>query len=140
KIVQLLRKKPGKYATLTYEWDKDGKTYPVTAGLIGNNKKWNIEQSKITATYKMKVSVNEFPYGHLDNEKTRNELETFISEELTKDFNGVIKKLQEAKSDPVGFGRTVRAFHPKLWKKGKWQDTFSELDIHVIVEAEITRT
>jgi spore germination protein KC len=88
----------------------------------------------------MKLSVEEFSYDHLDEEKTRKEVGEFISKELTKDFNKVIKKLQEAQSDAVGFGRTVRAFHPNLWDKGKWHDTFSELDINVKVEAEITRT
>ena len=72
--------------------------------------------------------------------KVRKELEEHLSKELTKDFNGVIKKLQASKSDIVGFGRTVRAFHPHLWKKGKWSDTFSELDIQAKVEVEITRT
>ena len=108
--------------------------------LVRYNKKWDIQDSKIDATYKMKFNVDEFAHDHLDQDKTRKELEKFLSKELTKDFNEVIKKLQEAKSDPVGFGRSVRAFHPNLWNKGKWQDTFSELDINVKVEAEITRT
>lgn len=139
-IVQILKKKPGNYAMFTYEWEKEDKTYPVTVGLVRYNKKWDIQDNKINATYKMKFSVNEFAYNHLDNGKTRNELEGFLSKELSKDFNEVIKKLQEAKSDPVGFGRHVRAFHPRLWNKGKWQDTFSDFDINVRVKAEITRT
>ncbi|MCM3637570.1 Ger(x)C family spore germination protein [Sporosarcina luteola] len=139
-IIQILKKKPGDETMFTYEWEKEGKKYPVTVGLVKYNKKWNIKDSKINAAYKMKVQVNEFANNHLDEEKKRKELEGFLSKELTNDFNEVIKKLQEAKSDPVGFGRTVRAFHPHLWKKGKWQDTFSELDINVKVEVEITRT
>ena len=88
----------------------------------------------------MKLSVEEFAYDHLNEDKTREEVEKFLSKELTKDFNEVIQKMQEAKSDVVGFGRTVRAFHPHLWNKGKWSDTFPDLDINVKVEAEITRT
>ncbi len=88
----------------------------------------------------MKFSVEEFPHDHLDDEKIRKELEEFLSNELTKDFNEVIKKIQEAKSDVIGFGRTARAFHPTLWNKGKWQDTFSEIPINVKVQADITRT
>ena len=139
-IVQILKKKPGKYAMFTYMWEKDDITYPVTVELATYKKKWDIQDSKIDATYKIKFGVDEFAHDHLDEEKTRKELEEFLSKELTKDFNEVIKKLQEAKSDAVGFGRTVRAFHPELWEKGKWQDTFSELDIHVKVEAKITRS
>ncbi|MCM3743144.1 Ger(x)C family spore germination protein [Sporosarcina luteola] len=139
-IIQILKKKPGKSAMFTYKWKKEDKDYPVTVTQNKVKKKWVITGNSIHATYKMKFSVNEFAFDHLDKERSRKELEDFLSKELTKDFNDVVKKLQEAKSDPVGFGRTVRAFHPQLWKKGKWQDTFAELEINVKVEAEITRT
>jgi spore germination protein KC len=139
-IVQILKKKPGKYAFFTYLWKKDDKTYPITIELAAYKKKWDIQDSQIDATYKMKFAVDEFAHDHMDEEKTRKEVEKFLSKELTKDFNKVIKKLQEAKSDAVGFGRPVRAFHSHLWNKGKWQDTFSEIKINVKVEAEITRT
>ena len=67
----------------------------------------------------MKLSVEEFSHDHLNKEETTKEVEKFLSKELTKDFNEVIKKLQEAKSDPVGFGRSVRAFHPQLMEQRK---------------------
>jgi len=139
-IVQVLRKKIGKHTMFTYPWEKDGKSSPITVQISTFKKKWDIQDSKIDATYKMKFSVEEFAHDHLDEDKTRKELEKFLSIELTEDFNNVINKLQDAKSDVVGFGRTARAFHPNLWNKGKWSDTFSELDIKVKVEAEITRT
>ena len=139
-IVQVIQKKPGKYVNFTYTWEKDGKSYPITVVLGRYKKKWEFSDSKIDATYNMKLAVEEFPYDHLDEDKTRKELEEFLSTELTKDFNEMIKKIQEAKSDVIGFGRTARAFHPTLWNKGKWQDTFSEIPINVKVQAEITRT
>ncbi|NYF24721.1 Ger(x)C family spore germination protein [Sporosarcina sp. JAI121] len=139
-IVQVLQKKPGKYSMFTYIWKKEGEPYPLTVELARYKKKWDIQDGKINATYKMKFNIEEFPYDHLDNEKNRKEIEGFLSKELTKDFNKVTKKLQEAKSDAVGFGRSVRAFHPRLWNKGNWHDTFSELEINVKVEAEISRT
>jgi len=138
--IQILRNKPGRDAEFTYMWEKEGKSYPITVEIASYKKKWDIQDSKIDATYKMKFAVDEFAYDHLDEEKTRKEVEKFLSKELTTDFNKAIKKMQDAKSDVVGFGRTVRAFHPHLWNKGKWRDTFSELDINVKVEAEITRT
>ena len=139
-IVQVIQKKPGKYTNFTYTWEKDGKSYPITVELGRYKKKWKFTDSKIDATYNLKLAVEEFPYDHLDEDKIRKELGEFLSSELTKDFNEVIKKIQEAKSDVIGFGRTARAFHPTLWKKGKWQDTFSEISINVKVQAEITRT
>lgn len=139
-IVQVLRKEPGQFPLFTYPLVKEGKYSPITIQIATYKKKWDIQDSKIVATYKIKFSIEEFAHDHLDEDKTRNELEKFISKELTKDFNKVIKKLQDAKSDGIGFGRSVRAFHPHLWNKGKWLDTFSELEINVKVEAEITRT
>ncbi|MHA6260866.1 Ger(x)C family spore germination protein [Sporosarcina sp. CAU 1771] len=139
-IIQVLQKHLGKHTMFTYTWEKDGKSFPISVQLATFKRKWAIQDSKIDATYKMKFSVEEFGYDHLDEDKTRIELEKYLSKELTKDFNKVIKKLQDAKSDVVGFGRNVRAFHPHLWNKGKWSDTFSELEINVKVEAEITRT
>ncbi|MGN7386495.1 Ger(x)C family spore germination protein [Sporosarcina sp. SAFN-015] len=139
-IVQVLKKKPGKYVLFTYEQKKGEKIYPVTVSLVRYNKKWDIKDDKIDAIYKMKFSINEFAYDHLNKEKARKDLQEFLSTELTKSFNEVIKKLQEAKSDPVGFGRHARAFHPRLWNKGDWHDTFSGLKINVKVEAEVMRT
>ena len=74
-------------------WEKDGKSYPITVELASYKKKWDIQDSKIDATYKMKLSVEEFAYDHLDEDKTRKEVEKFLSKELTKDFNKVIKKI-----------------------------------------------
>ncbi len=139
-IVQVLKKKPGKFTVFTYEWEEEGVKYPVTVELDRYKKKWDIQNDKINATYKMKLDINSFPADRLDEEKRRKELEKFLSEELTQDLNKVMGKLQEAKSDPIGFGRVVRAFHPELWNKGDWPETFSQLDIQVKVKAKITRT
>ncbi|KXH81777.1 Ger(x)C family spore germination protein [Sporosarcina sp. HYO08] len=139
-IVNILAKQPGKFTVFSYEWKQGNKTYPITVEIARYTKKWNIHDNQIDANYKVKLSVEEFAHNHLNDEKTVKELEQFLSKEMTKDFNKVIKKLQEAKSDAVGFGRTVRAFHPHLWNEGKWQDTFAELDIEVKVKAKIAHS
>ncbi len=43
-------------------------------------------------------------------------------------------------SDSLGIGRHVRAFHPKVWKKGDWNDTFSEIEIKPGITVEVKRT
>ena len=136
----LLRKKQGRYTRLSYIWKSDKVESPLTVEVISIDKDWNISDNKIDTTYKLKVSVEEYPHDSLDEKKTIKEVEDFLSKEITKDFTKVIKKLQEAKSDAIGFGRPVRAFHPKLWDKGDWNDTFSELPISVKVKTEILRT
>ena len=83
------------------------------------HKKWKISDDKIDAYYELKLSVEEFPHDSLEKKKVLKEVEEFLSKEMTKEFNEVIKKLQEAKSDGIGFGRTVRAFHPDpMGKRG----------------------
>ena len=54
-------------------------------------------------------------------------------------MNEVMEKLQKAKSDAIGLGRTVRAFHPNLYKED-WSEHFSTLKIPVKVEVDIVKT
>ncbi|HJF32594.1 MAG TPA: Ger(x)C family spore germination protein [Sporosarcina psychrophila] len=139
-ILQGLQKKKNKYLQFIYIWEKDGVKYPITVEYVKSKKKWDIKDGRIDLSYKFKFSVEEFPHNHLEYEKTQIEVNEFLSKELTKDFQKVIDKLQEAESDPIGFGQTVRAFHPEIWGKGKWHDTYVNMDIKIKVKAEIVRT
>jgi len=139
-LLNLLRKKQGRYSRLSYIWKSGKVESPLAVEVISIHKDWDISDNKIDATYELKLTVEEFPHDSLDEKKTVKEVEDFLSKELTKDFTKVIKKLQAAKSDAIGFGRPVRAFHPALWEKGDWENTFSELPISVKVKAEILRT
>jgi spore germination protein KC len=42
--------------------------------------------------------------------------------------------------DPLGIGRRVRAFHPVVWEKDDWNETFSEIEIKPDITVEVTRT
>ncbi|MFJ7936853.1 Ger(x)C family spore germination protein [Sporosarcina sp. NPDC096371] len=139
-LLNLLKNKKGKYMRLEYLWKNDGEESPLAISVLSIKKDWEISDNKIDASYKLKVSIEEFPHDSLNKKKILKEVEDFLSKELEKDLTSVIKRLQEAKSDAVGFGRPVRAFHPKLWEQGEWTDTFSKLPIHVKVEAEVTRS
>ncbi|WP_186670507.1 Ger(x)C family spore germination protein [Sporosarcina sp. BP05] len=139
-LLNLLRKKKGSFARFSYIWKSGGEESPLTVQVVDNHKQWKISNDKIEAFYKLKLSVEEFPHVGLDKKKVIKEVEDFLSKEMTKEFNGVVKKLQEAKSDAVGFGRPVRAFHPALWGKGDWTETFAKLPISVKVKVEVLRT
>lgn len=139
-LLNLLANKKGSYSRLDYLWKSGGEESPLSINVLSLKKDWDISDDKIDASYTLNLSVEEFPHDSLDTKKTLTEVEDFLSKEITKDFTNVIKKLQEAKSDAVGFGRPVRAFHPKLWGKGEWTDTFSELPINVKVKAKVMRS
>lgn len=139
--LNLLKNKKGRYTRISYLWkEEEIDKGPLTVEVISIRKKWDINKERIQATYDVNVNIAEFPHDTLDKKKTVKELERFLSKEMTKEFNEVIKKMQEAKSDGIGFGRTVRAFHRDLWEQGDWQDTFSELPIDIKVDAKIKRT
>ncbi len=139
-LFNLLQTKKGKYSRLDFLWKEGSNESPLSIDVMSIKKDWKISDNQIDATYKLKVSVEEFPHDSLEKKKTTKEVEDFLSKELTKKFTAVVKKLQEAKSDAVGFGQPVRAFHPKLWERGEWGDTFSELPIKVKVKVEMMRS
>ena len=139
-IANLMRKEKGKYARLSYMWKKGEQESPITIDVVKVKRKWKIATEKIDASYTLNVSLEEFPHDRLNNTEMIDELEAFLTKEVSKDFKDVIAKTQDAKSDIVGFGRHVHAFHPKLWKKGDWQETYATLPIQVKVKVKVART
>ena len=87
----------------------------------------------------LKVRVVEYPADHLEEKKTIDELDAKLSEEITKDAEKVVAKMQEANSDIWGIGRQVKAYHPEVYKKLKWNETFPEMEIRPKVKVEIVQ-
>ncbi|MEK3765436.1 Ger(x)C family spore germination protein [Solibacillus sp. FSL K6-4121] len=115
------------------------KDSPVTVRLNKSKRNLAISEDKIEIQQKMELIMSEFPQDHLSDATLRKDLEQFLTEKIEQDMNDVIKKLQEAKSDALGLGRNVRAFHPKLFKKN-WNEHFSTMDISVKLSVEIVKT
>lgn len=129
-----------KYLQFEYEWEEGGKKYPLVVEYVSKKEERKIQGRRIQHQIELKVSVEEFPHDHLSDQKIINELNAFLSDKITADFQNMIHILQEAKSDAVGYGKTVRAFHPDLWARGEWQETFSTMEIDVNVKVKIVRT
>ena len=115
------------------------KDSPVTVRINKSKRKLNISENKIDIPIKLEFILSEFPDDNLDKTNKRIELEKFLKDEIEKDMEEVIKKLQEAKCDAIGIGRQVRAFHPN-WFKKDWSEHFSTLDISPKVDVEIVKT
>lgn len=139
-LVLLSKTASSKFLQFEYEWKKDGEKYPFVVEVVSKKDKTIIDQKTIRHNIEIKVAVEEFPHDNLGKRNKVDELNKFLSQEITKDFQEVIGILQEAKSDAVGYGKTVRAFHPDLWARGEWQETFSTMDIDVNVKVKIVRT
>lgn len=115
------------------------KDSPLTVRVNNLKRKLNITENKIVIDLKIDFMLSEFPQDNIDNANIRKELEKFLQEKIEQDLNEVIKKLQEAKSDAIGLGRSVRAFHPE-WFKKDWNELFSEWDISAKLKVEIVKT
>ncbi|MCZ8535872.1 Ger(x)C family spore germination protein [Paenisporosarcina quisquiliarum] len=140
KLLSVLKDRVGRRANFTVIY----KDTPVTMVVRKIDKKWDYsemdESGIIKLSYKLKADVQEFSKDHIEQGENKKELEQFLSQQLNEETNKLFEVLQEAKSDPLGLGRRVRAFHPEVWEKGDWNDTFSDITIKPDIKVDIKRT
>ncbi|MEW9700009.1 Ger(x)C family spore germination protein [Paenibacillus sp. SI8] len=86
----------------------------------------------------MHVGLSEhlFPYDVRNQGK---ELEHKIAEQVQKQLDQLMKKIQEHQIDPIGLGVYARAFEYEQYKKVEdhWGEALAKADIHVTVKAAI---
>lgn len=134
-LLNILNESLGHATRITYLYKEN----PVSIRINKSKRNVTVTEKEIAITQKIEVVVTEFPQDHLKEKKVRTELQQFLSEKIEKDMNDVMEKLQKAKSDAIGLGRIVRAYHPELYKEA-WSEHFSTLHIPVKVEVEIVKT
>lgn len=82
-------------------------------------------------------------YGEeLLNDTHIKEIEKLVEEEIKKDSEELIGKLQgEYKTDVIDVGNTIKKFHPKIWKQveSNWDEIFCKMDIKTQVKVNIRR-
>lgn len=142
-LLTLLMGEKGTNARISYMWEKEGKKLPVSLDVIRVKKKWKIEERGTTATvhfkYNLNVNIEEYPHDRLYKNIVRKDVEKFLTKKVQEDVEGVLKKLQDAQSDPLGVGLKVRAFHPKVWDKN-WGEKFAQLTLKPEMKVTIERT
>lgn len=134
-LLNILNRTEGFSTRISYLY----KDSPLTVRVSKSKRNLTISENKIGIDIKLELFLSEFPQDNMNDKSMREDLQQFLAEKIEQDMNEVIKKLQEAKSDAIGLGRNVRAFHPSLFKKN-WNEHFANLDISVKVDAEIVRT
>ncbi|MBE5107924.1 Ger(x)C family spore germination protein, partial [Bacillus thuringiensis] len=87
---------------------------------------------------KMTVGVTERLFS-FNTRKDAAKLQKAIETKLEADFKQLIKKIQAANIDPIGYGRYARAYTYPEWKKvqNKWNSELAKGDINVKVNVEI---
>ena len=93
------------------------------------NVRMNVELQEITAHY------------DFNNKAATPLLERKIAEALTKETDQMIHKLQQLKTDVIGFGNVYRSVvrHSHL-SRGKWQEMYPEAKIHTKFKVNLIRT
>ncbi len=127
---------------------------PVEAGkqvglrITGSKSKIYPEISRDRLCFKVKVkvetSVADQEYqGDLDNPAYLKKMEKELAQTVSEEIMSVIEKLQDWRTDPVGFGRTVKLSYTGQWRELRqgWQDkVFPANLVNVEVTANIKQT
>ncbi|MGH1287822.1 Ger(x)C family spore germination protein [Bacillus toyonensis] len=81
--------------------------------------------------------IEEFPYS--DTSMDGRELEKAISKQLKKEITQLIKKIKQAKIDPIGLGLYARAFQYKNWisHEQNWGNELSKSQVNIKVNIKV---
>ncbi|MED3201299.1 Ger(x)C family spore germination protein [Bacillus toyonensis] len=87
---------------------------------------------------KMKVGITEQIFS-FNTRKDAAKLQKAIETKLEADFKQLIKKIQAANTDPIGFGQYARTYTYPEWKKvqNKWNNALAKGDVNIKVNVEI---
>jgi Ger(x)C family germination protein len=101
--------------------------------------KTKYDQDQFHFNYKIHMTVNIverlFPVDRVKEE----ELKKMIEKKLKSRFEGLIKKIQENKIDPIGLGLYARAYQYEQYKKVEehWGEALADSNIDVSVDIDI---
>lgn len=141
RLLVMLKGEQGSILRMDYEIEREGKKTPIQIELISSKQKVEITGEKVDLKVRMEVEVEEFAEAAVyENVVQMDELGKQLAKLVQADIEKLTQKLQESKSDALGLGRKVRAFHPELWNKGDWTETFASLEINTQVELTVERT
>ncbi|MFD2171009.1 Ger(x)C family spore germination protein [Tumebacillus lipolyticus] len=122
-----------------------GKIFPENAYSIATEKisvktKTNYadDKFKFDIDVKIRVVLSELMFP-IDVRKEDKKLAREIEQQFEKKFDKLIKKVQQAKIDPFGFGLHARAFQYDHWKpvQKRWGETLAKADVNVKVKVNI---
>ena len=109
-------------------------------------KELKIVDGNLQLTYSIETEgqLNEGIYGRdFATDKNIKTIENAIEEEIVRDCNRVIKRLQkELKVDIIYGDKYIHNYHPKIWNgiKDNYLEVFQEMDIIVEADVKIRRT
>ncbi|KIL47971.1 Ger(x)C family spore germination protein [Jeotgalibacillus campisalis] len=99
-------------------------------------------ESALTTYIKVKLKLNivEYSPNHILAENKIPAIEKWWEKELEKDSEKMIQVLKSAKSDALGIGRRVSAFHPEQWDEKTWKDQYVDMPFEIDFEVKVVGT
>jgi Ger(x)C family germination protein len=94
-------------------------------------------QVQVQLQLKLKAIITEHAKMNRIDKQLIEQLNKRFSELLTQEAQGICKLLQKARSDALGIGRDLIAFHPEAWKQLDWDKAYPETDFQVSVQMDI---
>ncbi|RBP96169.1 Ger(x)C family germination protein [Cytobacillus firmus] len=109
---------------------------------IKSKVKTTYNQDKFHFNYKIHMTASIVEQLFTSGNVKENELEKMIEQELKSRFEGLIKKIQKNKIDPIGLGIYARAYQYEQYKKveGHWGEALADSNIDVSVDVTIKST
>ena len=111
----------------------------IDVNRVKSKVKTKYDQDQFHFNYKIHMTVNIVERLFPVDRVKKDELEKMIEKELTSRFEGLIKKIQENKIDPIGLGLYARAYQYEQYKKVEdhWGEALAESNIDVSLDIEI---
>lgn len=140
-MMLLLMNQSSKQARMSYMWKHDGKEMPITANVIHVKRKWTVNEElrRITMDYQIDMEIEEFAQNHLYKDSIFKDVQQLFQDRVQAEFEEVLRILQNQKSDTLGIGRHIRAYHPNMFQEN-WRDEFASLQLVPTVQVKIIRT
>lgn len=104
------------------------------------SRKLSVEKNNkihINISLQLDIDVVDFPERNLDKTEIINQLNEQLSNQLTAKAEVLFQLLADNKSDVLGLGRELIAFHPSIWEDIKGEDYYDQIVVKPEVKVNI---
>jgi len=142
-LLRMAEKKNGGNISIPYRGDSS-KLVTLNTVFASRKEKISYQNGIVEARIHMELESNVLEKtfsSNLFNAEEIAQIEQDSEAYLNETTNAVIQKLQHTyKTDVIGVGSRIRAYHPATWKQLSWESAFPLADIKVSFKVKIRNT
>jgi spore germination protein KC len=142
-MMRFTENRNGGMSTFPFQGDPT-KLITVNTEFIRRSERVGYENGRVVDRIRVQMESNVLEKtfaGSLFTERQIKQIEADAEKELNGWAERVVKKLQrEYRSDIIGVGNRIRAFHPDLWRRLDWERDFPRADIKVTFDIKLRNT